>query len=75
MQLLTDIIEESAKRFGGRLALSLRPRFRTISFTYAQLYQYACGIARMLEDRGVRKGDRVMLRAPNSPFWMGTFFG
>ncbi len=72
---LIDIFQHSVEKFRDRPALIMRPRYRTIRWTYAGLARYADSIARMLAAEGVRSGDRVLLWAPNSPYWVGAFFG
>lgn len=55
----------------GRVAISaLSGRY-----TYADLQQGATKIARSLLERGVRKGDRVLLIAENSFFWIAGYLG
>lgn len=75
MQLLTDILYNNLERYPQKRALAIKPRYRTISWTYQELFQFAQGINKLLEERGVEKGDRVILWASNSPYWIGTFFG
>src|ERR1043166_6197649 len=48
---------------------------RTVRWSYAQLVREAHRFASDLEARGVRRGDRVLLRGENSPEWAAAFWG
>ena len=48
---------------------------RTVRWSYAQLVREAHRFADELEARGVRRGDRVLLRGENSPEWAAAFWG
>jgi long-chain acyl-CoA synthetase len=52
-----------------------RRGYRTESFTYAEILSMAQGFARFLEDRGIRKGDRILLWGENCAEWVAVFFG
>src|ERR1700680_1903015 len=43
--------------------------------TYGELFKLACGAARSLGDLGVRREDRVLLIAYDSPGWVAAFLG
>ncbi|MCH8049592.1 AMP-binding protein [Patescibacteria group bacterium] len=73
--LLTDILEESAKSFPNKTAFVMRTGYRTVSMTYGQVYDYSVKVATLLRNEGVGKGDKVLLLAPNSPFWVCAFWG
>lgn len=72
---LTDILEKSAKKFGGKPSLTMRMGYRTVSLTYQEVYDLAQKIAAFLEKQGLKKGDIVLLLAPNSPYWVCVFWG
>ena len=68
---LPALLDEAAARFGPREALvSSRRRM-----TYAELAQESVRIGRALAARGVGKGTRVGLLAPNWPEWIAIAFG
>ncbi len=75
IKTLIDILEEGKEQFPEAPALKIKPRFRSIIWNYSQFYNFASGIAKLLEERKLKKGDRVLLWAPNSPYWLGAFFG
>ncbi len=52
-----------------------RRGYRTESLTYGEVMAMASGFGRMLEVRGIAKGDRVMLWGENCAEWVGAFFG
>src|SRR6185437_17028472 len=52
-----------------------RPRYRTEVWSYDELRRRSNQVACWLRRQGVRKGDRLLLWAPNSPWWVATFFG
>src|SRR5438270_6199214 len=52
-----------------------RRGYRMESFTYGEILDLATGFARMLEARGIIKGERVMLWGENSAQWIAGFFG
>ena len=56
-------------------AYGKRCGYRMQWFTYAQVLQMASHVATELEQRGINKGDRVMLWGPNSAEWVAAFFG
>lgn len=45
-----------------------------VSLTYAALQALSCRFARLLQSRGVTRGDRVALMLPNSPQFVVCFF-
>ncbi len=61
-----------AQGTGDRVAL----RAPGASWTYAQLWEQANRVARVLtEDLGLQPGNRVLLRAPNNPMLAACWFG
>jgi long-chain acyl-CoA synthetase len=67
VETLNDILEESARRFGTKDALTIRPGFRTRSWTYRDLNEVVPRVARYLKDNGLKQGDRVLIWGVNRP--------
>jgi long-chain acyl-CoA synthetase len=67
VETLNDIVEESARKFGTKDALTIRPGFRTRAWTYRDLNEVVPRVARYLSDSGVKKGDRVLIWGVNRP--------
>jgi len=74
-QTLPEFAREVADAHGDRLAYIQRMGFRAQRFTFADVHKMACHAASLIERAGVRPGDRVLIWAPNSPMWVGAFFG
>ena len=74
METLADLFA-SFKERGNRTALIYRTGVRRFVFSYRDLYRRSLCMARLLEERGIQKGDRVLLWAPNSPWWGIAFWG
>jgi len=72
---LGDFLRDVAARHGNRPALLYRPRYRTDRWTYRRLWRESGRVALWLRGRGIAAGDRVVLWAPNSPWWVATYFG
>ncbi|MEE9284452.1 MAG: AMP-binding protein, partial [Dehalococcoidia bacterium] len=72
---IIEFLEESAQTFGQRTALLFKPGIRYQKWSYAQLWEGAGKVATLLEQRGLKKGDRALLWAPNCPQWVLAFFG
>jgi long-chain acyl-CoA synthetase len=72
---LLDLLEESAQRYGGKPALSLRRSSGQLAtLSYRELRDAARRASLMLVSRGVQAGDRVLLVGENSPDWVLGFF-
>ena len=73
---LYSLLEESAKRFPNRPALSFwlpgAPLAKTL--TFAQLLKEVDQFSRVLAALGVQRGDRVGLVLPNSPQYVITYY-
>ncbi|MBI2028685.1 MAG: AMP-binding protein [Candidatus Levybacteria bacterium] len=74
METLIDLLPLFKKR-GKKEVFIYRTGIRRFTFSYRQLYDLSLKMASYLEERGIKKGDRVALWAPNSPFWAVCFFG
>jgi long-chain acyl-CoA synthetase len=72
---LGEFLTEVAARYGESPALLIKPGFRTRVTSYAGLERAALRVARYLQSRGIRQGDRVVLWAPNMPEWVQLYFG
>jgi long-chain acyl-CoA synthetase len=67
VETLNDIIEESARKFGSKDALMIRPGFRTRAWSYRDLNDVVPRVARHLSESGMKKGDRVLIWGVNRP--------
>lgn len=72
---LRDFIEAVAHTYNQHLAFKYRPRFRSVSFTYQDIFDLARATVFLLKQAQVAKGDRVLLWGYNSPYWVAGFFG
>lgn len=72
---LVRFLQDVANRFGDRPALLVKAGFRYQQWSYAQLWEEAGQVATLLQQRGLKKGDRAVLWAPNCPQWVLAFFG
>jgi acyl-CoA synthetase (AMP-forming)/AMP-acid ligase II len=73
MQTLSDLLPEIA-RLGSREAVRWTNGFRTWIATYSDLYGTIGAIAGYFDERGIGKGDRVMIWADNRLEWVATFW-
>jgi fatty-acyl-CoA synthase len=67
---LGTLLEEAAKRWGPREALSYEGR----RWSFAHLQAEVDGTARAMIHLGILPGDHVALWMPNRPEWLLTFF-
>jgi long-chain acyl-CoA synthetase len=67
VETLNDILEQSARKFGTKDALTIRPGFRTRAWSYRDLNDVVPRVARYLADAGMKQGDRVLIWGVNRP--------
>jgi long-chain acyl-CoA synthetase len=67
VETLNDILEESARKFSTKDALTIRPGFRTRAWSYRDLNYVVPRVARYLSDSGMKQGDRVLIWGVNRP--------
>lgn len=46
-----------------------------VTYTYAELWENARRVASFLKQRGIERGDRVLLMGPNEPAWPMIYLG
>lgn len=71
---LYNYFESACAQHAARIAMEFRPRFRTLRWRYAELAQRTRALAAVLEAAGVAPGDRVLLYAASSPYWVAAYF-
>lgn len=74
-QTLTDMLRESSTKYSSRPALLFKPGFRYLVTNYQELWEASGRVATLLQNRGIKKGDRVIIWGPNCPQWVFAFFG
>lgn len=68
----TDLLDRNLKDGrGGKVAI----HWAGPDITYSDLFKLSCGAARLLLDRGVRREERVLVVADDSPGWVAAFLG
>ncbi|QQR49454.1 AMP-binding protein [bacterium] len=73
--ILTSILKHNAQNFPHDPSLTMRMGYRTVSLTFSQVYELSRKVAVFLEQQGVNPGDRVVIVAPNSPYWVCVMWG
>ncbi len=56
-------------------AYVFRRGYRVQRWTYGDVLRSACQFARLLESRGIGKGDKVLIWGENCAEWVAAFFG
>ena len=74
IKLLTDILINNSNNYGQRPALTMKLGYRTISFNYKELYLKSRQVALWFNENDIKKGDRIIIMAPNSPYWVIVFW-
>lgn len=72
--VLTEILINNAQQYPQKRALTMHMGYRTITLTYAQVYELAQKLAVLLERNNINKGDPVIIVASNSPYWIALFW-
>ncbi len=71
---VTDFLT-SFSLLGDEIAYIQRRGYRTVRWSYKQVADNTFRFARELQNRGIKKGDRILLWGPNSAEWVAAFFG
>ena len=74
MKTLLDLFTIFSSR-ADRAAIVYRTGIRRYSYSYQWLHDQSLKTAAWLASRGVKAGDRVVIWAPNSPWWVVSFWG
>ncbi|MFQ5934103.1 MAG: AMP-binding protein, partial [Dehalococcoidia bacterium] len=72
---MVRFLQDRAREFGDRPALLFKAGFRYRRWSYTQVWEETGRVASLLRQRGLAKGDRVLLWGPNCPQWVLAFFG
>lgn len=73
METLFDLFQSFKHR--KKTAIVYRTGIRRFVFPYSDVYSLSLKMAAFLKEKGVKKGDCVILWAPNSPWWAVAFWG
>jgi long-chain acyl-CoA synthetase len=68
-------LADSFSRFRSDVAVVETRGYRRNSLTYAELYAAAESWSAVLDEEGIRAGDRVVLWGANSAQWVAAFWG
>jgi len=52
-----------------------KDKYRVWKYTFRQIFELSCKFARFLSDKGLVKGDRVLIKGENKPEWVAAFIG
>ena len=72
---IVDFLRGAVDRHGPLDALLFKPGFRYQRWSYERLWHQSGQVATLLQQRGLSKGDQVIVWGPNCPQWVLVFFG
>ncbi|MEO8725128.1 MAG: AMP-binding protein, partial [Acidobacteriaceae bacterium] len=71
---ITEYLDGFARR-GSEIAFVHKRGYRTLRWSYGRIAELAFQFARELEERGIQKGDRVLLWGDNCGEWAACLWG
>src|SRR5215208_4031935 len=72
---LVEMFQRLRTEHAERPAVVFRDQADRLLWTYADLGRNADGVANLLRSREIGKGERVVIWAPNRPWWVATLLG
>lgn len=73
IKILNEILKYNAKNFSNLPALTIKHGYRNLTYTFLELYNSAKKTALFLNKLGLKKGDKLVILAQNSPYWVITY--
>ncbi len=73
LSIVGDILATFPK-LGDKKAIRYISGYRTLTYTYSQLYEKVCACVGYLRDIGFKKGDSLILWGETSPDWIVYFW-
>ena len=73
MSELTKFLNESFVFSGKNKFYFLRTKYRTLRQSFQEIYQYSKKLEILLTQNGAKKGDKIIIKAPNMPQWVIVF--
>ncbi len=70
---LRDFIYKNLK--GSKAKFYYRDKYRTWKWNFGQVLENGLKFASLLEELGITKGEKVVIKAPNNPQWLIVFLG
>jgi long-chain acyl-CoA synthetase len=76
MKTIHELLHTAVSRYGARIAF-IEPvgEGRMVSLTYNDLLEQVHGFAGALQEKGLQKGDRLLLWSASRIDWMVAFLG
>lgn len=75
MKNLGQFLQKYSRLYSDRIAYEIKRGFRTQRFTFLEVYSLALKTVTFLQERGVKKGDKIAIWAPNMPEYPILYFG
>ena len=73
MSALTEFLDESFAAKGKGSTYYLKGKYRTFGWKFSKIYALSKKLAAFLAQNGVKAGDRILIKSPNSPQWVIAF--
>jgi acyl-CoA synthetase (AMP-forming)/AMP-acid ligase II len=67
---IPDFLESVSKEHGDKTAFHIRRLFKTTKVTYSQVAEFSFKFAQYYRNVGLKKGDSIIMWAPNMPEWI-----
>ena len=76
MKTIHELLHTAVALYGARIAfIEPEDEGRMVSLTYNDLLEQVHGFAGALQEKGLKKGDRLLLWSASRIDWMVAFFG
>jgi long-chain acyl-CoA synthetase len=72
---LGDFLVQNSREHHDRIAYQIKRGLRTKRFTFSEVFELSKKTAAFLSSRGITKGDKVAIWAPNMPEYPMLYFG
>lgn len=74
VETIPDVVPFIMQEYGKSTAFAFKSGFRTTIWTYEELQKSTLKTLSFLNKQGIKKGDRIAIYAPNSPWWACVYF-
>ena len=74
-QNLEQFLKENSQKYKDKIAYEIKRGLRTQRFTFDDVYSLSLKTATFLSSKGLKKGDKVTIWAPNMPEYPILYFG